>query len=206
MQYWIWLLIFGSCSIKNIPFAVPPYSVCVWSVVWPSRIGMGLISIFSTTWCNPIGYLGATIQFHCCPSFLQDSTGRCSTGQRKRVEMCKWQKKSAMTKKLRLKTFIENDENITSCLFEHTIWCAFVDMVWRDVVPMDSGDILLGKPVNVRQEWDSWAIKYIHVYSRWKALYTPSIHPMKPEPPKNRSRTRIIKELLQLCYVYKGQH
>lgn len=79
-----------------------------------------------------------------------------------------------MTKKLRLKTFIENDEKITSCLFEHTIWSTFVDMVWCDVVPMDSGDILLGKPVNGRQEWDSWARIYIHVYSRWKALYTPS--------------------------------
>ena len=79
-----------------------------------------------------------------------------------------------MTKKLRLKTFIENDEKITSCLFEHTIWCTFVDMVWCDVVPMDGGDILLGKPVNGLQAWDSWARIYIHAYSRWKALYTPS--------------------------------
>lgn len=73
--------------------------------------------------------------------------------------------------------------------------------MWCDVLPMDSGDIVLGRPwmqdKNPAGMWDNTCM----VLNDGKPV---TLRPKWPEPPKKESRAHITKEMLQVHRIYGG--
>ena len=78
----------------------------------------------------------------------------------------------------------------------------YKDTVWCDVLPMDSGDILLGRPW-MYDKYDTHGMrdnKYTFMHSGKQV----TLHPLKPEPPMKGSRARLTKEAFQVHIVYRS--
>ena len=89
-----------------------------------------------------------------------------------------------------------------ACQVTITIAMDYKDAVWSDVLPMDSGDILLGQ---------LWMYDKNRTHGMHNNTYTfaqngkhVTLHHMKPAPTKKWSRARFTKEALRIHNVYRS--
>ena len=83
-----------------------------------------------------------------------------------------------------------------------TIGGDHTDMVWYNVLSMDSGDSLLRRSWMYNNNGIYWMKDNTYLFVHNEKPIT--LHRMKPEPPKKGSRVGVAKEVLQVCHVYRG--
>ena len=88
-----------------------------------------------------------------------------------------------------------------ACPVTFAIGADYKDSVSCDVLPMDSGDILLGWPLMYTKNGTNAMCNKTYTFVHNGKYVT--LHPMKPAPPKKGTRSRITKEALQVHNVYK---
>ena len=88
----------------------------------------------------------------------------------------------------------------------HTCEVTFVvgddykDTIQCDVLPMDSGNFLLGHPWMYDQNGTHGMRANTYTFIHGEKEVT--LHPQKPESPKKRSRAHATKEVLHVHHVY----
>ena len=88
------------------------------------------------------------------------------------------------------------------CPITFSIGEYYTDIVWCNVVPMDSCDILLDHPWMYDKNSTNGMRDNTYTFLHGEKQVTLSL--MKPTPPKKGSRSRFTKEALQVHNVYKS--
>ena len=78
----------------------------------------------------------------------------------------------------------------------------YTDTVWCNVVPIDSCDILLGRPWMYDKNGTNGMRDNTYTFMQGEKQVT--LCPMKPAPPKKGSSSRLIQEALQVHTIYKS--
>ena len=78
----------------------------------------------------------------------------------------------------------------------------YTDTVWCNVVPMDSCDILLGRPWMYDKNGTNGMRDNTYTFMHGETQVT--LCPMKPAPPKKGSRFRLTKDALHVHTVYRS--
>lgn len=78
----------------------------------------------------------------------------------------------------------------------------YTDTMWCNVVPMDSCDILLGRPWMYDKNGTNGMRDNTYTFMHGEKQVT--LRPMKPEPPKKGSSFHLTKEALQVHTSYKS--
>ena len=78
----------------------------------------------------------------------------------------------------------------------------YCDIVWCNVLSMDSGDILFGHPWMYEKNATHSMRDNTYMFMHGRKQVT--LHPKKPKLPKKRSISSITKEALQVHHVYSS--
>ena len=78
----------------------------------------------------------------------------------------------------------------------------YKDTVWCNVIPMDSCDILLGRPWMYDKDGTNGMRNNTYTFMHDNKQIT--LHPMKLAPPKKGSSSRFTKDALQVHNVYRS--
>ena len=89
-----------------------------------------------------------------------------------------------------------------ACSFTFSIGEDYTDTVWRNMVPMDSCNILLGRPWIYDKNGTNRMRDNTYTFMHGEKQVT--LCPMKLAPPKKGSSSRLIQEALQVHTIYKS--
>ena len=78
----------------------------------------------------------------------------------------------------------------------------YQDTIWCDVLPMDSGDILLGRPWMYDKKGTHGMRNNTYTFKHGKKEVT--LYPKKPDSSKKKSRAHATKEVLHIHHIYRG--
>lgn len=92
--------------------------------------------------------------------------------------------------------------NIHTCQVTFTVGDDYKDTIWCDVLPMDSGDILLGHPWMYGKN-DTHRMRD-NMYTFMHGEEEVTLFPKKSKSLKKRSWAPSTKEVLQVRHVYRG--
>ena len=90
-----------------------------------------------------------------------------------------------------------------TCQVTFAIGEDYQDTTWCDVLSMDSGDILLGRPW-MYDKSDTHGMRD-NTFTFMHSEKQVTLHPKKLEPPKKGSRANATKEVLHVHHVYRGK-
>ena len=89
-----------------------------------------------------------------------------------------------------------------TCQVTFAVCGDYQDIIWCDVLPIDSGDILLGHP----WMYDKNRIHGMHdnTYTFWQGKKEVTLYLKKTDLSKKKSRAHAIKEVVHVHHIYIG--
>ena len=89
-----------------------------------------------------------------------------------------------------------------TCQITFAIGDDYQDTIWCDVLPMDSGDILLGRPWMYDKNGTHGIRDNTYTFRHGKKEVT--LYPKTPDSSKKKSRAHATKEVLHVHHIYRG--